>query len=375
MRTRRLKTKAGQGGFTLFEVIFAVMILGILSMALSPAFRTLMMSRDIAYVSEQTAINQKIANALVTYAEYGSATPGVTTSPCHSSTNKVFYAIYNPTLCSGTSALRDYLQQQGVSLSQVNDDGTAAKNLRVFQRLGSESQTAYLFYQSGPMVFLNYDYGVIYMTNCGQSQPCNQTAASSTSPPKSQPTMPGDTATTAGAVRLTTSNRSTWVPGTRDIGVTYVSTLPLQKKMLQTTADQLDRIRTALTNYYASMQAANPSSTANFYPQPTDPLQRAPADPDPLTNQGCREGWYQLSNPVIDILPQIGIGGGTEFGFTPFGAAIEYCRDYDPTAASGYGNAPHYAALRINRAVSLKLDPDNNRLDPAAAANNIVISF
>lgn len=362
-----------QRGFTLLELVFAVMILGFLSLALTPAFRTLMATKDITYAAEQTAINQKIATAMLTYAEYGAFSSGnptyTLTTPCSSSTNKVFFSIYNPSYCSGTSGLLDALQQQGVSLSQVNNDGKAGKNLRVYQLLAAESQQAYMYQQSGPVVYLNYDFGVIYLTNCGYSQPCNQTAASSSTPPKSQPTLPGDLAATAGAARML--NRGTWVPGTRDIGVTYVSTLPLQKKLLQTTVAQLDRIRTAMTNFYAAQQAANPTSTANFYPQPSNPIYRSPVNPDPASNQGCREGWYNLGQPVLDILSQIGVGPKDEAlaGQTAWGAAIEYCRDYDPAGTSPYGVAPHFAALRVNRSLSFNLGPD---ADPA---NNAVISF
>lgn len=356
-----------QRGFTLLELVFAVMILGFLSLALTPAFRTLVATKDITYNAEQSAINQKIAAAMLNYAEYGGLPAGTLTAPCHSSTNKVFFSIYNPSYCSGTSGLLDYLQQQGVSLSQVNNDGKAGKNLRVYQYLSSESQTAHMYFQSGPLVYLNYDFGVIYLTNCGQSQPCNQASASSTTPPKSQPTLPGDLSATAGAARLL--NRSTWVPGTRDIGVTYVSTLPLQKKMLQKTVEQMDRIRSAMTNFYAGQQAANPMSTANFYPQPTDPLQRRPADPFPASNQGCREGWYSLESSLFDILAQIGLGTESQAGQTAWGGSIEYCRDYDPSGTSPYGTAPHFAALRVNRSLSYGQPPD---MDPA---NNIVISF
>lgn len=367
--------KRKQSGFTLLELVFSVMILGLLSLALSPAFRTLVSSRDIAYLNEQTAINQKIAAAMLTYAEYEPVPTGTLTPPCSHQSSKTFFSIYNPTRCPDTQGLRDYLQQQGVSLSQANDDGKAGKNLRVFQLLPAETQLTYLNHQSGPLVYLNYDYGVLYLTNCRQSQPCNQSLASSSTPPKSQPTLPGDLAATAGAAPLTSGNRSTWIPGTRDIGVTYVSTLPLQKKMLQKTAEHLERIRLALSNYYAGQQAASPTSTANFYPQPSDPGQHRPPDYDFVANQGCHEGWYALDSEIIDILKIVGIGGGTiEAGRTAWGGTIEYCRDYDATGTAAYGAPPHYAALRINRALSFSLPPVETKYgdDPA---NNIVISF
>ena len=360
-----------QKGFTLVELIMGVFVLGILSVMLSPTMRTFMAASDQAYRNQQAAINQKIANAIIQYSTQAVIPAGTTTAPCNSSGNKIFYAIYNATLCASTAALQPYLIQQGVPMNAVNTDGTANANLRVYQRLSGLSQTTYLFYQAGPVVYLNYDFGVIYLTNCGQSQPCNTTAASSTLPPSSQPVLSTETLATVGAPRLTTANQSTWTPGTRDIGAAYVSTLPLQMQMLQNTANQLDRLRTNFTNYFNQMQAANPGSTANFYPAPSNVARVIPSG-SPATNQGCREGWYALDDPTIDILWQIGLGASTsvEYGRTAWGGSISYCRDYDPTGLSSYNAPPHFAALRINRALSFGMASDT-----VTFANNAVISF
>lgn len=370
------KGASHERGFTLFEVIIAVLLLGILSIVLGPAFRTLLTARAQSYAAEQLAINQKIAAALTTYSEYGTQPAGMLPAPCNNSTNKFFYGIYQPTYCSGTAPLLSYLLQQGVPPHLVNEDGTDAHNVRVYQRVDSVSQNTFLFYQSGPEVALNYDVGVVYTTNCSKSAACNVSAASSTNPPKSQPVYASDTAATAGAVRWTSSNLATWTPGLRDVGAAYFTTLPQQKKMLQATAAHLDRIRSALTAFVAVKQAAAPTSTANFYPQPIDVAQRMPAEPNPGGNQGCREGWYDLSAANSDILAQVGLstridlGRQNEYGWTAWGGTIEYCRDYDPTLTSGYGVAPHFAALRINNAVSYGMAPD-----PGNAENNALISF
>lgn len=361
-----------QGGFTLLELALVALFVGLMTVFLAPSMGSLKQAREQAYVAEQTAINERIAQALLNHAEYGQLVPGTLIAPCTSSTNKVFYSIYNPTRCSDTSALLDYLRQAQVPLNKVNDDGTAAKNVRVYQRVASLSQQANLYYQGGPVTYLNYDYGVIYLTNCSFNAACNQTNASSTNPPRSSnPANPSDTAAYSG--RLTYSNIGTWQPGTFDIAPVYFSTLPLQRKMLARTATNIDQLRTALMNFYETKRAANPSSTANHYPRPSNPIVQQPADPDPLTNQGCREGWYILDDALSDILLQIGIAD-SEFGRTAWGASIEYCRDYDPTGASGYGVAPHHAALRINRFVSLGMPADNER-NGGDPNNNIVISF
>ncbi len=363
-----------QGGFTLFEIIFAAFILGLMSMALGPSFRAFTTAKELQYKNEQTAINTKLAQAIQLYAENfvpsvaSGMPPGSLSAPCSNSTNRVFYSIYNPGYCAGTADLLPYLQQVGVPLEKVNDDGTGNRNVRLYQRVNSNlSQDAYMYYQGGPKVTLSYEVGVVYLTNCGKNQACN-TGASTSTPPASYYT--GETG--SGAVRLTSGNIATWTPGTRDIGVAYLSTLPLQKKMLQATATQLERIRTGMVNYYASQQAANPSSTANMYPQPTDVARRMPSVSDPANYQGCREGWYNLDDPTSDLLALIGLGGGIESGRTAWGAPIQYCRDYDPSLTSAYNVAPHFAALRINRTVSSISAPDSA---VGNEAQNAVISF
>ena len=360
-----------QNGFTLMELLMSVFLLGILSVALSPTFRTFMTANDLAYRNQQAAINQEIANSIMGYANLAVVPAGTTPAPCNSSANKVFYAVYNATLCGATAALQPYLIQQGVPMNSVNTDNTANQNVRVYQRLSGISQTAYLFYQAGPVVYLNYDYGVVYLTNCGQNQPCNQTTASATAPPSSQPVLTTETLAVVGSPRLTTANQATWTPGTRDVGAAYVSTLPLQMQMLQNTSSQLDRLRTSFTNYFTQMQAANPLATTNFYPAPTN-VARWITPGSPATNQGCREGWYALDDPTIDILWQVGLGAATNvnYGRTAWGGSIGYCRDYDPEGLSTYNAPPHFAALRINNALSYGMAGDT-----ATFSNNAVISF
>lgn len=357
-----------QGGFTLVELIFGVLILGILSVALSASFKGILGARERAYRDEQTAINLKIAQALMQQAEFVAAPgiPGKLIAPCHRTLSKVFFSIYNPSFCSGTSVLADFLVQQGVALERVNDDGSSAKNLRVYQRVANIAQDANLFYRGGPTVYLNYDIGVVYTTNCSATASCNTTSASSSVPPAST----GESG--AGAVALTDANRSTWTPGTRDVGVAYLSTLPLQKKLLQSTEARLETLRSAFQAFYAAKQAAAPASTANHYPTPTNAAQQSPGQ-DPSLNQGCRDGWYLLDSAAIDLLSQVGISESS-YGRTAWGGGIEYCRDYDPAGTSGANVAPHYAALRIHRTVGGGLGPEDTR-SGASPGTNLVVSF
>lgn len=378
--------RAQQAGFTLVETIIAVALLGILSLSAGSAFKAFMTARHNAYVAEQAAINQKIANALMNKARIGpvlradyadadqepDGVPGTLQSPCTVSTSKVFYSIYNPgftsTVCQSTRHLRDYLIQQGLNPDRgVNDDGTASRNVRLYQRVGGLTQDAFIFGKGGPKVTLNYDFGVVYLTNCGFNRPCNQTAASATNPPRSAP--PTGTATVDDyAARLTLSNFTTWKAGNYDIAPVMVSTLPIQMELMESTAKSLLELKSAFQRYFDRMQAANPASTANFYPQPA--FSQPPVSP--AFNEGCREGWYALRLNATDVLEQIGLfnrdyPGEALYGLTAWGGVVEYCRDYDPSGTSPYGTPPHYAALRFNREVSNAFDP--------SPGQNIIISF
>lgn len=368
----------GQRGFTLLEMALATAVLGILTLAAVPAMRAMLTAQQNAYVNQQTNINQRIARAMLAHAENEVAglpigvPVGSLTAPCNNSANRVFFSPFDGTLCpTSTGSLRNYLLQEGVPLHQVALDGTGNRNVRVYQRVAGLSQEAYLFYQGGPKVFLNYDVGVIYTTNCGNWQPCNVSAASSSSPPLSQPVFANETTANAGAVRMTSSNFTTWTPGLRDVGLAYVSTLPLQTKMMRETSDHLNRVRDAFLRFYESRRLANPASTANHFPRPTDPSAQLAPVALPAGNQGCREGWYGLDTVNVDVLAQIGLGPSVEYGRTAWGASIEYCRDYDPSLTSPHGTAPHYAAIRIFRYLSDGAQPESGGIDD----NNIVISF
>lgn len=357
------------------EMVLAVAVLGVLTLAIAPSLGALRTAQRQAYVSEQADLNQRIVRAMLSHAEDAVLPPGTLTPPCNNNTNKVFASIYNTTYCSGTtSSLRDYLIQEQVPLDQVAHDGTAAKNLRVYQRVGGLSQPTYLYAQGGPLAYLDYEVGVVYTTNCSITAPCNRTAASSAAPPKSQPVYENETAATAAALRLQESNMNTWVPGTQDVGVAYLSTLPLQKKLMKQTVDHLERVRAAFLRYYDAKRLESPTSTANHFPRPSDAVVQQPEDPYPESNQGCREGWYLLDSAVSDLLAQVGLGVNPEFGRTAWGGSIEYCRDYDPSLTSPYNTAPHYGALRISAYISVGGAPEDTRSggDPF---NNIVISF
>lgn len=345
-----------QRGFTLFELVLSVTMLGLISLSLSPAMKAFMTARDRAYYERQNLINNRIAKAMLDYAEQATVT-GTLPSNYNSTTNKIFFGVALTT-STATTALMPYLTQQGVPSQETNDDGTAGARVRVYQKYSSGlTQSTPMFGQSGPLADLSYEIAAVYMTDCSRTDTCNTTASSS-APPKGN--------------RIT---GATWTAGVNDIGMVMFSSLPLQRKMLDLTASRMDRVRDALSTYFkAKVAAASASDTTNWYPSPSDTSPYAGMlVQDPSTNGGCHTVWFDLSAANVDVLAQVSMSS-LELGTTPWGGRIEYCRDYDPAATglSGSNTPPHYAALRINKLVAggAGLPPDT-----ATSTQNVVVSF
>lgn len=344
----QLVTSRNQQGMTLFEVIVGVTILGLMSLWMSPIFSSYVSSQKLAYVEKQKRINQQVTSAFYSYAT--SSSNGVLPTPYTGGgrTN----AIYNPSSSTALGlALTAALNQTAINVNEINDDGYASQRVRVYQMVGGLTQTVPLYLQSGPTVTLTYQYGVVYQTDCPFSNAtCNPTAAS---------TVPGVSAA------MTTSNYSTWTATGSDIGASFVSTLLLQKQNLILTAQRVDKIRDSFVSYMVTKQRqAAATDTTNWYP--TESISAAGATP--ATNQGCRDGWYNLEL-APNILPTIGLSAA-EYGVTAWGGAISYCRDYDPIGTKVPDAPPHYGAIRFNKNVSAAIAPDGS-----VAANNVVLTF
>lgn len=338
-----------QSGFTLIELVVTVMIVGLMSIVFSPIFNTLVASQRGAYSALQKVNNQSIATGLLNFARYNS-TQGYLPNPYTggSHTN----AIYDPSDSSPAGqALTASLAQTGVNTREINTDGYENGRVRVYQQVTGLTQTVPLYFQSGPTVVLTYQQGVIYQTACNESDTaCN---------PRSSTGVPGD------STKMTSSNYATWSTAGLDMGEVFVSSLPIQKQMMSSTSQKLDKIRDSLVSYLRAQQSqAAATDTTNWYPSESTSLGGA----TPGTNQGCRDGWYNLSSSTI-VLATVGLTA-TEYGSTAWGGAIQYCRDYDPTGAKAANAAPHYGALRINKSLSSGIGPDGVTL-----GNNIVLSF
>ena len=344
-----------QHGFTLVELLIAVMVIGVITILLAPTFNSLITAQQLAYYEKHRLNNQLIAAALLSYAA-NSTRHGRLPAPYTG--NGYTKTIYNPNDGSAAGvALTQALTQSGINPIEINDDGTASQKVRVYQLVQGLTQQVPLYFQSGPLVTLTYDFGAIYLTACPKNNStCNPTAA--TGVPGSSPA-------------LTAANYSTWTTTGTDDRPYFVSSLPLQKQMLATTVQRLEKVRDALLAYFRAQQiTAAAGDTTNWYPnQAGASAAGSMSGATPSANQGCRDGWYNLSSAGVSVLPAVGLSA-QEYGVTAWGGPIEYCRDYDPTGTSGANTPPHYAAIRIHANVSAGIAPDS-----AVPGNNIVLTF
>ncbi|ALN21996.1 hypothetical protein DW68_025285 (plasmid) [Ectopseudomonas mendocina S5.2] len=341
--------KHSSRGFTLIELLIAVAVFGVLIVAITPFISMGFQYRELAKRDEHTLNMQKIAGGIMNYARTsnGGRLPAPYTGGSYKST------IYNSGDTSAAGqALSMELRNTGVPVNAINDDNSAVQNVRVYQRVSGLTQAIPFYFSTGTNVTLTYDVGALVQTKCPLSGACNTA-------------IPGDSPT------MTAANVTTWAPAGEDYGGIVFSTLPEQKAMLRQTTGRLNRLADKLASeFYTRLRLAAANSTNNFFPLPNNAGAPSYVGRNPVVNMGCHNGWYRLSDANVNVLAQIGLDP-SEFGVTAWGGAIEYCQDYEPTASgtSTANTAPHYAALRINRSVSLGAAPTG------VLANDVVITF
>lgn len=343
-----MRARTYEAGFTLIELLVATVLLGILIASVGPTIRAAFTYMDGVKRSENTVSNQKLASALLSFAR--NSNDGSLPAPYTG--NGVRYGLFNPNDSSAGAALAMELRNTGVPINAINSDSSVVKNARVYQRVAGLQYSMPFYVSTGSQVILTYDVGVIVQTQCPVADACYSSG------------IPGD------SQALTAANVTTWNAEGTDYAPIAFSTLPEQKNMLRLTTGRVNRLTDKLASeFYVRMRQAAANSTTNFFPRPTNAGAPNLAGLNPVANMGCHDGWYRLNAANVNVLSQLGLEP-SEYGSTAWGGSIEYCRDYEPTAvnASTANSAPHYAALRINRNLSLALAP-------TASAADIVITF
>jgi len=342
-----------QQGFTLIELAVVLVVLVVMFPMIRTTINWLFTAQSNAYIANNRLNNQSLAAALSKYTINSTVLgrlPAPYTGAGYTKT------VYNPADATAPGiALEQAITASGVPLNAVNDDGKTAQNVRVYQLVQGLVKQVPLYFQSGALVNLTYDYGAIYMTSCPKATAgCNPTAATG---------VPG------GSLAMTAGNFTTWVTAGTDDAPTYIEDLTIQKQMLATTVQRLDKVRDSLLTFLRTQQVtAGGGDTTNWYTNQAGlSVAGLLTGANPVTNQGCRDGWYSLA--ATNVLPSVGLAA-QEFGVTAWGGTVEYCRDYDPLAVKVANAAPHYAALRILANVSNGAAPDN-----VVPGNNVVLTF
>lgn len=328
------------------ELAITVIVVGLVTVILAPIFSSYTTTSRRTYDEKQKLQQLSIGKAMVSYAANSTSQgrlPSTYTGGGYTKT------VSDPANANFTAAL----SQEGLSPTEINTDGYASGRVRVYQLVTGLVASVPLYFQSGPLTTLYYDYGAIYTTTCAYADTtCNPTPATG---------IPGSSAV------MTSGNYSTWATSGTDSAPYIVSTLPLQKAMLASTVQRVDKVREAFLSYLRAQQlTASPTDTTNWYP----PNPGTMGGQNPVTNQGCRDGWYDLSTSTV--LATVGLAK-EEFGITAWGGRVEYCRDYDPTATKVPNATPHYAAVRINKTPST--GTAGNAPDAAVIGNNIILTF
>ena len=159
-RTRRRCKKLRQDGFTLVEILACTFLLGLLMVLLSPTIRDGYSAVMRAANGRQALNNQNIASVLLDSARTQSLL-GQLPPPYSGSSFR------STVLDPSDSGLVGLFTQAGMLPRDVNTDGTAAQNVRVYQRANGLTMQVPLYFRSGPLVTLSYQVGVVYSTRCG----------------------------------------------------------------------------------------------------------------------------------------------------------------------------------------------------------------
>jgi prepilin-type N-terminal cleavage/methylation domain-containing protein len=342
--------KSRSKGFTVVELLIAVVILGVMAKAIAALMPQMGALSTMEYNARQQSTNAAIASAMESWAASQSNLGDL---PAPYTGAGLTSAPLNPASAAAPDlALMDLIRRNRVDPSSFVDDASAMRNVRVYRRLTGLTETFPIYRNTGPVATLTYQVGVIYTTACAfTGSTCN---------PNPGLGIPGQSPV------LSAANRQTWDTVNPDVGAVFLSNLGVQRARLDLTAERMRKISNELVKFFNLMRiSAAPTATTNFFP--STPLVNL-AGANPATNMGCRDGWYNLDDANVTVLAQLSLPQN-EFGVTPWGGRIQYCRDYDPLGTNGANAEPHYGALRIRASVSLGLAPTG------VAANDLVITF
>jgi prepilin-type N-terminal cleavage/methylation domain-containing protein len=317
------ETMRKSSGFTLLEVLITVIIGAILTTMMFSWMSVASSYQERSYRESVRQDNQAIARALRNYA--GVENKGFLPSPFTG-------GLYQNAPVDVTNArLIEFLAQGQVSAARYNQDDSSAQNVKYYELINPKPTYCMpIVGSSSECVTLVYDRAILTQTTCSITDTCNDGT-------------PG----ASGSYTL-----AGWFVTPPDLAPVEISTLDIQQSLWRSTWLRLNETRLKIRNAFnATVASSTAGATDNFFFKPN--LAGSPdlSGSDPTTNQGCRDGWYQLDSIDVNVLSFYGLEPQSVYGVTAWGGRIEYCQDFDP-ADTGANVLPHIAAIRINRAVT-----------------------
>ncbi len=337
-------------GFTILELLVTLAVVGVLYTILAPLTDATYRLSKSSYRNEQLATNRAIAGAMLDWMDQRSQT---TLPAPYTGTGFQDVVVDVSSTDANAVALLALMTSQGIPALQTYATGAGPNKARVYQRVAGLTTNVPLYGLAGPSVALQYDIGVLYVSDCRRDDTSCYPSASGV----------------AGySPKFETGNFSTWEPAEGDDAAYRFSTLPLQQARLAATRQRIDRLRDSLRDYFSSrFLSGSPDPNINYFPAPSGGGAPALGGATPSVNDGCRDGWYDLSAANVNVLGTLGLLK-EEFSRTAWAGAIEYCRDFDPAGSSPEGEAPQNAAIRINRAAT-------QGSAPGAAGTNLIFTI
>lgn len=325
-------------GFTLIELLVVIVLVGVMASMIFALFPLIDFNQQRAYEEGAFEKNRSVALGILKHAN---ETTGRLPAPFTGVVDGTSYAsapVHPNAIDASSIAIRNNIQSLGVPTAQIFNDGKFSRNVRVYQRIEGLTTSLPIRGITGDTVIVTYDVGVVYQTNCPQELACNTA-------------LPGS------SIALTSSNYATWQPVLPDGQDFFISTLDFQKRLLDLTMDNIALLIRRVQNDYAYRAITSaPNDTTNFYYSPNGTgAPNLSGTTNSLTNEGCYDGWYDLSASNVNVLERYGLNKST-FGRTAWGGRVEYCRDYDAINA-GKNALPHSAAIRFNRNVTAGNSP------------------
>lgn len=282
-----------QKGFTLIELVATIFLIGVITMMLSPFIAQGLSAYESRVQTQNALFNVKLGQALMDYA----VTEGDLSLPTPEDHSGFISVLPEINGAPGREKLEAFIRRSGVPFEYLLDDGSGARNARVYQTV-SVSQVVPVFLSSGPDVQIDFQVGAIYSTR--DPLPSG-----------------GHTALPGASIVMNSSNWRTWQTEHPDYGAFVFSTLDLHQRRLVELGERLTLLRDAFLSLHRFRLLSS-----------TTPLDDAQRNHYPNTSGSF------VSLAISAVLDEVQLTPSFN-GITPWGDDIYFCPNFDPVGFLG----------------------------------------